>query len=114
MPYDETTAARIRRAFGRGAKPVERKMFGGLTFMHRGHMCCGVTGDGELMVRVGEPQAEKLARRKHARPCDFTGRPMKGMLLIEAPGFRSEAALREWVSAAKRHAASLPAKKGKA
>ena len=27
-------------------------MFGGITFMLRGHMCCGIVGD-TLMVRTG-------------------------------------------------------------
>jgi TfoX/Sxy family transcriptional regulator of competence genes len=34
----------------------ERKMFGGLTFMIRGNMCCGVNGD-ELIVRL-DPDLE--------------------------------------------------------
>ncbi|MCZ6867089.1 MAG: TfoX/Sxy family protein [Chloroflexi bacterium] len=34
---------------------IEKRMFGGLTFMVSGRMCCGVTGE-DLMVRVGPEQ----------------------------------------------------------
>jgi hypothetical protein len=45
MAYNEKLAERIRRQLSARADVVERKMFGGLAFMVRGHMCCGVVGD---------------------------------------------------------------------
>lgn len=49
--YDETLADRIREVL---ANPDlgELKMFGGLAFMVRGHMVCGVLHD-DLMLRLG-------------------------------------------------------------
>lgn len=88
---------------------VERKMFGGLAFMVRGNMCCGVVG-GELMVRVGADAHGQLAAEPHARPMDFTGRPMKGMLYVGAPGTDADADLRRWVERVVAHARSLPPK----
>lgn len=71
MAYDEGLAERIRDVVGtRGV--VEKKMFGGLCFMLRGHMCCGVTGE-DLMLRVGPDQFESVLKRQHARKMDFTG-----------------------------------------
>ena len=52
MAYDETVAQRLREAFKNRSGVTERRMFGGLTFLLNGHMCCGVV-QGELMVRVG-------------------------------------------------------------
>ena len=52
MAYDEGVAQRLREALSEEDDGVERKMCGGIAFMHRGNMCCGVVGD-ELMVRVG-------------------------------------------------------------
>jgi len=107
MAYDEALAARVRRA---AARPLEeKKMFGGLCFLAGGHMCCGVLG-AELMVRVG-PQgyAEALAR-PHARPMDFTGRPMTGMVYVAAEGLADEVALRDWVGRGVAFAESLPPK----
>jgi TfoX N-terminal domain len=52
MAYDETLAARVRVLLAGRPDTVERKMFGGLTFMVGGHMCCGVQGD-TLVLRLG-------------------------------------------------------------
>lgn len=84
-------------------------MFGGIAFMVRGNMCCGVVKD-ELMVRVGPDRYEEALARPHARPMDFTGRPMKGMLFVAEPGFRTDEALAQWVALASEYAASLPPK----
>jgi TfoX/Sxy family transcriptional regulator of competence genes len=84
-------------------------MFGGLAFMVRGNMCCGVVGE-ELMVRVGaDGHADALAA-PHARPMDFTGRPMKGMVYVAREGVAADADLRGWVERGAAHARSLPAK----
>jgi TfoX/Sxy family transcriptional regulator of competence genes len=57
MAYDEATAARVRAAIGR-RKVAERKMFGGMAFMYRGHMCCGVLED-RVVLRLGNEGAER-------------------------------------------------------
>ena len=57
MAYDEALADRIRRVLGRHKELAEKKMFGGITFMLRGNMCCGVTKE-DLVVRVGAEQYE--------------------------------------------------------
>ena len=72
MAYDEKLAQRIRQAFGTRTDVTERKMFGGLTFLCGGRMCCGIVG-GDLMVRVAENELDELLRGRHVRPMDFTG-----------------------------------------
>jgi uncharacterized protein YndB with AHSA1/START domain len=51
MTYSEALAARVRRLLSDRDDVAERPMFGGLTFMVGGHMCCGVNKD-ELIVRL--------------------------------------------------------------
>jgi hypothetical protein len=51
MPYDQELAARVRALLAGRSDLREQKMFGGLTFMVGGGMCCGVNGD-ELIVRL--------------------------------------------------------------
>ena len=97
MAYDEKLAQRIRQAFGTQNDVTERKMFGGLTFLCGGRMCCGIVG-ADLMVRVAEDELDELLRRRHVRPMDFTGRPLAGFLYVSPPGFRTDAALRRWLS----------------
>lgn len=109
MPYDEKLAQRVRKALSKRESVVERKMFGGLAFMLSGNMCCGVVGD-DLMVRVGPDAYDKALSEPHARPMDFTGRPMKGMVYVGPAGHEGAAAMRGWVKRGADFASSLPAK----
>ena len=84
-------------------------MFGGLAFMARGHMCCGLV-QGRLMVRV-DPQAyDRLLQEPYVQAIDFTGRPLRGFLYVEAGGIASVPALRRWIGRALAFAESLPQK----
>ncbi len=84
-------------------------MFGGIAFMLNGHMCCGVTRH-DLMVRVGPDAYEDSLARPHARPMDFTGRPMKGMVYVGPGGCEDDDDLRAWVDRGVAFATSLPPK----
>ena len=97
MAYDEQLAHRIRQAFGTRKDITERKMFGGLAFLYGGRMCCGIIGR-DLMARVPDDEFDAVVRRRHVRPMDFTGRPLRGFVYVSPPGFRTAAALRTWVS----------------
>lgn len=109
MAYDEKLAGRVRGVL-KGRRGVsEKRMFGGLCFLVRGNMACGITDD-ELMVRVGPDAYEEALSRKHSREMDFTGRALKGMVCVARPGLRSAPALRGWVDRGVEYARSLPAK----
>ena len=99
MAYDEGLAARVRDTFRGRQDVVEKKMFGGLTFMVAGRMACGVVHD-DLMVRVGPAGHDAALAEPHARPMDFTGRPMKGMVYVGSAGVRRDADLVRWVERA--------------
>lgn len=101
MAYDERLAERIRRVFEARRDVVERKMFGGLTFLCRGRMCCGIVGR-DLMVRIPDDEFDAVMRRRHVRPMDFTGKPLRGFVYVSPPGFRTEAALSRWLSRGER------------
>lgn len=98
MAYDEKFADRIRASLA-ARRYSERKMFGGLCFMVDGKMLVGISL-GRLMVRVDPDRHEALLKRKHARPMDFTGRPMKGYLFVDVEGLKTPAQLRWWLDAA--------------
>ena len=82
MGYDERLAERVRAVLADLDGVREQKMFGGLAFMVRDKMCVGVTND-DLMVRLGVDGHDAALKRPHARPMDFTGRPMKGFVFVE-------------------------------
>jgi len=109
VAYDETLADRVRDALASRPALTERRMFGGIAFMIGGNMAVGVIGD-DLMVRLDPSDAEAALREAHVRPMDFTGRPMKGMVFVEAGGTEADDDLGGWVDAGADFAASLPPK----
>ena len=109
MAYDETLAERIRSLVTRRKGISEKRMFGGLCFLVNGNMCCGVEKD-RLMVRVGPERYDAALSRKHSRPMDFTGRPLKGFVYVSRPGIDSKAKLGSWIDMAVDFAKSLPKK----
>jgi TfoX/Sxy family transcriptional regulator of competence genes len=93
MAYDEGLAAEVREILIEHGDLEERKMFGGIAFMVRGYMCCGVLND-DLVLRLGEDGAKKALAQPHVRPMDFTGRPMKGYVYVDKKGVGTESKLR--------------------
>ena len=112
MAYDEQLAERIREAFRTRNDITERKMFGGLAFLCRGRMCCGIVGR-DLMVRIPDTEFDAVMRNRYVRPMDFTGKPLRGFVYVSPAAFRTRAALRGWLSRGERVAeekAAGPAK----
>jgi TfoX/Sxy family transcriptional regulator of competence genes len=105
MAYDEDLADRARAVMPADAEVTERKMFGGLAFLLRGHMFVGIVGS-ELMVRLGYEAAQRALELDHVREMDFTGRPMKNMIFVQPAGLRGPE-LERWVTAAADHARTL-------
>ena len=96
MAYNEALADRVRAVLLPVANVDEKKMFGGVTFMVSGQMCCGVLKD-DLVVKTGPDGFDALVAQPHVRPFDFSGRPMVGMVYVASPGVASDEQLREWI-----------------
>ena len=109
MAFDERFAQRLRGLFDAAIPVTEKHMFGGIAFLVGGHMCAGVVGS-DLMIRVGPRAYEECLKLPHAKPMDFTGRPMKGFLYIGETEKLSDGALRGWLEIGLRFVATLPAK----
>ncbi len=111
MPYDHDLADRIRKILGDRPSMVEKKMFGGVGFMLRGNMACGVWGD-ELIVRIGEAANDAALALPHVRPfMPVPGRPMAGWVLVGPQATASETDFQRWVEQGYDYASSLPEKK---
>jgi TfoX/Sxy family transcriptional regulator of competence genes len=108
MAYNLKLAERIRSQLD-GVPFVEKKMFGGVGFLLNGNMACGVNKDN-LIVRVDPEKHVTLLKKPHVKPFDLTGKPMKGWLLVEADGVKTEKQLGAWVKDGVEFAATLPAK----
>ena len=84
-------------------------MFGGLAFMHHGHMFAGILGE-HLVVRVGVEAAECALADPDTAPMDFTGRPLKGYVYVAPAGLGTRKDLRRWLDAGLAFTATLPSK----
>ncbi len=113
MAYDEHLALRIERIVGTAndaaGAVTQKKMFGGLAFMLNGNMWCGVSGEN-LMLRVGPDRYEEALSRSGAREMDFTGKPLRGFVYVDAEALETDSALERWLSYAHEFVSNLPAK----
>jgi len=109
MAFYSALAERIRKHLGKRAGLNEKKMFGGIGFLMRGNMCCGVHGS-EMIVRLDPTETGHALKEPHTRLFDMTGRLMKGWLLVGPKGLAVDADLGRWVERAARYAGSLPPK----
>ena len=109
MAYDEGLAQRIEKALGGQPELVGKKMFGGIGYMLRGNMACGINQES-LIVRVGPEQYQKALDHPHTRPFDMTGRPMKGWVMVRPEGTQSDTDLEDWIRQGVEFALTLPAK----
>src|SRR5687768_9697298 len=97
MPYDELLAKRIRNILTPYQKHLEeKKMIGGLCFMYKGKMSCGIVKE-DLMVRVVREKYESSLGKPHCRVMDFTGKVLKGFLYVGKEGIETERQLRSWL-----------------
>jgi TfoX/Sxy family transcriptional regulator of competence genes len=99
MAYSEKLASRIRERLA-GLQNIEEKaMMGGLTFMLNSKMCVGIIKD-ELMCRIDPDIYEVALEKNGCRPMEFTGRPMKGWVIIDEFGMKNKKDFDYWISLA--------------
>lgn len=100
MAHDPKLADRVSRIFAdRGIAFESKPMMGGLCFMLDGKMCVGVE-KSRLMARIGPEAYDDALKRKGCRPMDFTGRPMRGFVFVEAVGLKTKKELLYWLELA--------------
>jgi len=110
MAFDEELAERVRGILASaGLTPAEKKMFGGLSFLIGGNMCCGVMGE-DLLARVGPDAAASALAEPATRPFDMGRGPSAGWVVVAPDGIATEEALTTWVGRALAYATSLPPK----
>ena len=99
MPYSETLANRIRERLADLPNIEEKEMMGGLTFMYNDKMCVGIIKD-ELMCRIDPTLHETAVEKIGCRTMNFTNRPMKGYVLIDENGMRTQKDFDYWIDLA--------------
>ncbi|WP_395447206.1 TfoX/Sxy family protein [Aminobacter sp. UC22_36] len=103
-------AEQIRALIGDDPNGGEIRMFGGTCFTLNGNMMVGTMKDGGLLVRVGKDQEAAALALPGATRMNFTGREMKGFIMV-APDELSEDAINGWIAMASRFVGPMPPKK---
>lgn len=96
MPYDEVLARRVSEVLAANELVETKKMFGGVGYMVKGNMACGVHGD-RLIVRVGPDRYAEALADPFTDEFDLTGRPMKGWITVRPEGTESREELVAWI-----------------
>jgi TfoX/Sxy family transcriptional regulator of competence genes len=99
MAYSEKLANRIRTALEGISKIEEKEMMGGLAFLYNGKMCVGIIKD-EMMCRIDPELYEECLEKTGCREMDFTGRPMKGWIMVDDSGMRTQKNFQYWIDLA--------------
>ena len=99
MAYDENLANRVREKFAKLPNVSEKEMMGGLTIMLNDKMCVGIIKD-ELMCRIDPNLHETVVEKLGCRTMDFTKRPMKGYIMIEEIGMKTQQDFDYWINLA--------------
>ena len=110
MVYSEELAGRLRERLGTVNRVTEREMFGGVSFMVAGNMCCGVLGD-DLVVRIDPTLHHDALTRPNVSEFVMGGRSSRGMIRVGPAGVADDDELALWVRLGIAHATSLPPKK---
>lgn len=97
MAYNEPLANKIRVALAHHSAVEEKRMMGGLTFMVNGKMCIGIIGE-EMMCRINPLLQEEVLRKEGSRIMDFTGKPMKGYIMVNGQGMQNKKEFDYWIS----------------
>jgi TfoX/Sxy family transcriptional regulator of competence genes len=97
MAYDQHLEERISRVLKKKRVRFDaKKMMGGLCYMIDDKMALGIVKDS-LMIRIDPALYEQSLKKKGCRPMDFTGRVLKGFLLVDPIGNDMQKDLEHWI-----------------
>lgn len=97
MAHDPGTAEKIRRVLSDRADVLEKGIVGGgLGFMVAGHLCVGLSSRG-LTVRVGREGKADALNEPHVQPLMIGRKETAAFVVVQSPGYRTDAMLRSWI-----------------
>jgi len=99
VPVDPGTLERVRRLLAERDDVEEKRMVGGRSFVVRGQLCCGVTGQG-LVVRLGADGVARARQESHVLPLVMGGKEVAAFAVVQPEGYAEDEALARWVSRA--------------
>jgi TfoX/Sxy family transcriptional regulator of competence genes len=110
MAYDEDLANRLRELLAGEDAITEKRMFGGLAFLLRGHMSVSASRNGGLLVRIDPADTGASLARPHVKLMEMGGRTMDGWITVAPEGLKSKRELAAWVERSVGFVKTLPPK----
>ena len=112
VAYDEELADRAPAHLAQApvTRITEQEMFGGISFMIAGNMCCGVL-DNDLVVRIDPTLHHDALTRPDVSEFVMGGRSSRGMIRVGPAGVEDDLDLALWLRLGIAHATALPPKK---
>ena len=102
MPNNAALTDKVRAALAHIPDVVEKKMFGGVTFMVNGKMCVSA-GKDRLMCRIDPAIHEKALKRKGCATVVMNGREYRGFIHVNEEGMRTKRDFDFWIALALDH-----------
>ncbi|GAB3274505.1 hypothetical protein GCM10027347_47430 [Larkinella harenae] len=99
MPYSEPLADRVRERLADLTNLEEIAMMGGRLFLYNDKMLVGVIQD-ELLCRVDPAIYEQVLEKNGCRVMYSGSRPMKGYVLVDDSGMRTQKEFDSWINLA--------------
>jgi len=109
MAYDEGLSFRVEEILVDTPEIIAKKMFGGIGYLFRGNMTCGVIQNA-LIVRLSLQDYQTALQKPSPRKFEMTGREMRGWLLVDPDGTSDDIDLKNWIKSALHYCATLPRK----
>ncbi len=110
MAYDEDLANRLRELLADEEAITERKMFGGLAFLHHGNMSVSASGRGGLLARIHPAETDAALGRPHTSLMHVGPRAMEGWIRVAPEGVATKRQLAAWVKRSLAYVRELPPK----
>jgi hypothetical protein len=111
MAYDEDLANRLRELLADEDAITEKKMFGGLAFLLRGHMSVSASRNGGLLARIDPDDTDAALARPHVALMQMGGRTMDGWITVAPEGLKTKRELATWVNRSVAFVKTLPPKR---
>jgi len=106
---DEDLVERVRGHL-KGMRGIKEKpMIGGISFMWRGNLLCGVMGN-DLLVRIAKADYDRFIVDKGAKPMVMAGQTGKSWILVDKAAVSRKPSMKKWIDRAVQFVGTLPAK----
>jgi hypothetical protein len=89
-------------------KMKKKNMFGGTCYLEKEKMVCGIWKDN-IILRLGDKEAERALKEKKAVVFDITGKPMKGWVMINRKNINARN-IDRWIDLARENVKSIKKK----